>query len=92
MPAVDSIARPRILVIVSTMGVDGSAWCWGGEGSSPAGPMRVDDRADWAAFSTSDRHACGIRADGSVSCGGDNTSGQLGDGSALTSAPVQIQP
>jgi alpha-tubulin suppressor-like RCC1 family protein len=85
----------------------GSAYCWGYEASGELGdgetavnrasPTRVAGglaftsvtaNTDWS--STHD-HACGLTAAGDAYCWGDNTSGELGDGTTESSAtPVAV--
>jgi alpha-tubulin suppressor-like RCC1 family protein len=46
---------------------------------------------DWTSISAGQSHSCGIRADGSLSCYGNNAHGQLGDGTtANRAAPVEV--
>jgi alpha-tubulin suppressor-like RCC1 family protein len=83
---------------------DGSAWCWG---DNPAGalgtntdiitPVAVSAAAlsgrAWTAISTGDDFACGLRNDGTASCWGRNTFGQLGNGEVInrpTPAAVSV--
>jgi cysteine-rich repeat protein len=75
----------------------GRVACWGeapstsAEGSnawSPAFVTGIDDALQLAARGG---HACALRADGGVSCWGDNSVGQLGDGTTTSSAvPVNV--
>jgi alpha-tubulin suppressor-like RCC1 family protein len=85
---------------------DGSARCWGVNNAGEIGdgtydwsslPRRVTGVSDATAvlvrgaFSTGDSHACTLHATGTVSCSGDNTYGELGDGTtvaAQTQVPV----
>jgi alpha-tubulin suppressor-like RCC1 family protein len=43
----------------------------------------VGDTADWIAVSAGQSHTCAIKIDGSLWCWGDNSKGQLGDGSTI---------
>lgn len=84
---------------------DGKVLCWGkpmGAGDAPdAGPPEepfiprpvpgLDRPARQIAMSPSGHHACALLDDATVSCWGDNSSGQLGDGttrSRTRAAPV----
>jgi uncharacterized protein YjdB len=73
--------------------LDGQVLCWGsnrggqiGDGSRSAmqtGPVgvKVDRRrVQFVDVAAGANHSCGLRADGGVLCWGDNTAGQLGDG------------
>lgn len=76
---------------------DGQVVClalaFGGEG--PAEPQVVPGIADATQISAGAAHACALRAGGALSCWGDNTFGQLGDGTfaaAETPVPVGLGP
>ena len=82
---------------------DGTAWCWGRNldgqlGNSAAAnseysPVEVDGDGPWVRITAGGSHSCGIKADGTAWCWGDDTNGQLGNGSATTgdqSSPVQV--
>lgn len=46
---------------------------------------------DWSTVAPGSSHFCGIRADGSLWCQGDNTYGELGDGTrTYRSGPVEV--
>lgn len=70
--------------------VDGTLWCWGqnirgqlGNGktaSRSTGPVRVVGTQQWASVTAGGWHTCGTAADGSAWCWGENTFGQVGDG------------
>ncbi|MEZ4269952.1 MAG: hypothetical protein R3C68_00465 [Myxococcota bacterium] len=75
------------------------AQCFNSAGSftcaCPVGTLDADDGmgcvGSWESFALGDQHACGIRNDGSLWCWGDNTVGQLGDGSSRRrSVPVRV--
>ena len=80
----------------------GAAQCWGtnnhgqlgdGTGAASATPVDVVGLGSGVlAVSTGDFHSCAIVAGGGVQCWGQNTSGQLGDGTTTNSdAPVDVQ-
>ena len=70
----------------------GTLWCWGdnekgqlglnasGVGAKKTKPTQVGTDSDWAAVSCGMGHTCAIRTSGKLYCWGDNTAGQLGDG------------
>lgn len=72
----------------------GTVSCWGnnsygqlGSGTpeaepDTAAPTSVASIAGAAAIATSENHACAVMEDGTVSCWGNNSSGQLGNGSS----------
>jgi alpha-tubulin suppressor-like RCC1 family protein len=81
---------------------DGAVLCWGrnyrgalGDGTeiNRRAPVFVKGlKAKAALISVGDVHTCAVLADGSVACWGDNTFGQLGDGTATKSvAPVAVR-
>jgi alpha-tubulin suppressor-like RCC1 family protein len=88
----------------STCGVtsDGSAWCWGEDGSSQLGngattgnqtvPSQVAGGAVWMQISAGGQHACGIQQNGVAYCWGADTSQQLGNGAGTTAqaSPVTV--
>ena len=85
---------------------NGSAACWGnnadgalGDGSQTDSltPVAVDSLDGSTSSSTvvslanAENHACAVKADGSAVCWGDNSYGQLGDGTATNSpTPVAV--
>ena len=80
---------------------DGTIKCWGdnsagqlGNGSTTASttPVAVSPLSTTAkAVSTGRAHSCALLTDGKVECWGDNSAGQLGNGSTTTSAtPVPV--
>lgn len=90
-PAVLSNAAQRITGIPPAIGVaagdtsfvltaDGAAWRW----APGTEPVPVPNATDLASIWIASRLAtCGIRADNSVWCWGQNTDGSVGDGTAL---------
>ncbi|MDQ1295004.1 MAG: hypothetical protein QG608_2889 [Actinomycetota bacterium] len=81
---------------------NGTLWCWGqnwdgqlGNGSgfsSQPTPTQVAPGTVWHAVSAGTGHTCGVRRDRSLWCWGDNSHGQLGDGTHDTAlAPVPVQ-
>ncbi len=93
----------------STCGIkmDGSAWCWGMDSNGQLGngstitadqwiPYPVSGGGTWKAINAGNA-ACGIKADDSMWCWGDDTNGKLGNGSTITAAqhapyPVSFTP
>ncbi|GAB3587863.1 hypothetical protein GCM10027345_39140 [Hymenobacter daeguensis] len=80
---------------------DGSLWAWGGpglfgNGSSSSGsnqrtPLRIGTVTTWAQLATSGGHVLALRTDGSLWAWGNNTVGELGDGTTTyRSTPVRI--
>lgn len=69
---------------------DSSLWCWGWNGDGQLGlgdiersrarPAHVGTRTDWTQVSAGYAFTCGIRANATVWCTGENASGQLGVG------------
>jgi alpha-tubulin suppressor-like RCC1 family protein len=81
---------------------DGTLWGWGDNqfgqtGHEPADltpratPLQVGTDRDWAALSAGDLHSMAIKRSGTLWAWGDNTAGQLGDGTTVQrNTPVQI--
>jgi alpha-tubulin suppressor-like RCC1 family protein len=67
------------------------AYCWGAEALANfvVLPTPVAGDFEFSAIDAGDRHTCGISVDGSAYCWGDNTLGQLGDGTR-TSRPAPV--
>jgi hypothetical protein len=82
---------------------DGSLVCWGSNRdgqlgvdptvtpSSPEGEgTRVGALGDWTDVTVGRAHSCGVHSDGSLSCWGSATFGQIGTGGASTFAPSAV--
>ena len=80
---------------------EGTLWCWGknshgqlGDGTKhkSALPIRIDALgADVATIGMGKNHGCAQKTDGTLWCWGDNSHGQLGDGTNKTRLqPVQV--
>lgn len=80
---------------------DGSLWTWGlntngqlGQGTttgSQTSPVRVGTGNDWAAVGCGANHVVALKTDGTLWAWGQNTAGQLGDGTTTShSSPAQI--
>jgi Tol biopolymer transport system component/alpha-tubulin suppressor-like RCC1 family protein len=80
---------------------DGAAYCWGVNDFGQVGsggtayyefsPVPVAGGLTFATISAGSRHTCGLTADGTAYCWGDNTKGQLGDGTTTRQAtPVAV--
>lgn len=82
-----------------------SIWCWGdgsvgqvGDGTTLATPRQLQrllyEQAKLGPemeLTSGDAHTCAIKLDGTLMCWGDNTHGQLGDGTEIArSVPTQI--
>ena len=57
----------------------GHVYCWNSL-QSPATATRVEDLTDVVEVSVGDSNMCVLHRDGGVSCWGDNTAGEVGDG------------
>jgi alpha-tubulin suppressor-like RCC1 family protein len=82
---------------------DGTLWTWGDNTKGQLGdglatfsrsvPARVGSDSNWTAVAAGDFHTLALKTDGSLWAWGDNTSGQVGDGSVVPGIqplPVQI--
>ncbi len=83
--------------------LDGTAWCWGlnsygqigvGNNTSPQPtPLQVTALGtDVASLATGDNESCAAKTDGTLWCWGQNTYGEIGDGTTTTprTSPVQV--
>jgi alpha-tubulin suppressor-like RCC1 family protein len=81
--------------------MDGTAWCWGwnergrlGDGTTTnrSTPIQVTTLgSDVVDAKAGQYHACAIKRDGTLWCWGDNTGGQLGNGTTTQSTrPIQV--
>lgn len=74
---------------------DGTLWCWGdnsvgqlgigsqGHSADVSAPYEVGALTTWVALTAGTDHTCGTQTNGSMWCWGNNSSGQLGDGSTV---------
>ena len=82
---------------------DASLWCWGGNSSGQLGTSLVLASSNsktatpaqvpgaWLQVDTGQSHTCAIASDNSLWCWGDNSAGQLGDGTHTAQAlPVRV--
>lgn len=77
---------------------DDTVWCWGinlgGElGQSPSGgqhttPLQIAGLATQTDVLEASSTTCAIRNDGTMACWGDNSYGQVGDGTSVTEHPT----
>lgn len=90
-----------------TLTSGGHVWCWGNNSSGQLGngtfvassiPVQVLSASGSAplsgvaAISVGENHACAVTAAGAALCWGDNSKGQLGNGtSAASNLPVRVQ-
>src|SRR5439155_189354 len=80
----------------------GAAYCWGGNGYGQLGngttnvygegsPVLVLGGLSFATLSAGDVHTCGLTTGGAAYCWGDNSAGQLGTGTTMSSSsPVLV--
>jgi hypothetical protein len=81
---------------------DGTLWCWGkntrgqlgiGTRDSTLVPAQVGTATDWDSVVANDSHTCalrGTRPDTTLWCWGDNSEGQLGNGTGWRRDLVQV--
>ena len=79
-----------------TLRPDGSAWCWGANDSGQFGtgdlvgattPRQVNAWAGFSSLTAGNNFMCGLKQ-GVIYCAGDNTFGQLGDGTTTSSSAL----
>ncbi|PZQ49098.1 MAG: hypothetical protein DI551_00145 [Micavibrio aeruginosavorus] len=83
---------------------EGDVYCWGqtadgklGNSGTPSpltSPLKVGSAGKAVAVAAGNSHSCAMKADNSVLCWGDDTYGQLGNGSVLTAdqpAPSRVE-
>jgi alpha-tubulin suppressor-like RCC1 family protein len=81
---------------------DGAAFCWGSNFAGLLGngiesgrsllPTPVSGGHSWVTLTLGLDHSCGISTSGTAFCWGQNSQGQLGDGSqTLSSVPIPVQ-
>jgi alpha-tubulin suppressor-like RCC1 family protein len=80
---------------------NGTLWSWGDNSRGQMGtdlipsyypkPFQIGKGQSWKAIAAGDNHTLALRSDGTIWAFGDNSNGQLGDGSgATTNFPVQV--
>ncbi|MBB4638074.1 RCC1 domain-containing protein [Longimicrobium terrae] len=80
---------------------EGAAWCWGDNSTGQLGTGTVDAVAGAVAVESAGApftqlgagflHTCAVRASGTTACWGDNSYGQLGNGSTeMSASPVAV--
>jgi alpha-tubulin suppressor-like RCC1 family protein len=85
--------------VVSAGAGGGTVKCWGSEQSSATGwrrygevPVTVSGVANAIAVSAGGAVACALLSDHTVSCWGDNSRGEMGDGTRATSSSPVVVP
>ena len=81
----------------------GRLYCWGYDGYGQLGngsgttddqptPVQITgNRTDWATVTAGSDHTCARRTDRRLYCWGDDSYGQIGDGSATNNPPTPVQ-
>ncbi len=83
---------------------DGSLWTWGSNQSGQLGigatsqqvshsaaPVRVGSGEDWVGIATGEEHGFAVKANGEIWGWGRNSSGRIGSGLTLVTAPIKAQ-
>lgn len=71
--------------------VTGKLWCWGGAAANANVPTAITGYTGVRWVSVGGAHTCFISSGGGVFCWGNNSAGQLGDGTTTgSSTPVQV--
>ncbi len=99
----DSIWKVVSTGYMHTCGIqsDGTLWCWGYNYDGQLGvgefynsyytPQQIGQDTDWVDVTTGYYHTCGVKADGTLWCWGNNNNGQLGLGdNSNYSSPQQV--
>jgi alpha-tubulin suppressor-like RCC1 family protein len=79
----------------------GRVYCWGANFSGQLGvdsatpvsarPLPINDSSSFRFLGAGDYHSCGVAMDGTAHCRGDNTRGELGDGTTTRRwTPVRV--
>jgi alpha-tubulin suppressor-like RCC1 family protein len=104
-PAVGNNTISAGIDSVVAIGTDGSLWAWGSNSHGQLGdgtrtgevrtahntPFRIGTDTNWESVSTGSSHTVAIKTDGSLWAWGNNSSGQLGDGTTTTRlSPTRI--
>ena len=81
----------------------GEIWCWGENENGQLGngefgtnvystiPVKVQDITDAVAIAAGWEHTCAVHATGEVSCWGDDSDGELGNGETMLSSPLPVK-
>jgi alpha-tubulin suppressor-like RCC1 family protein len=79
----------------------GIGYCWGSDSNGQLGndatsgdkntPNEIDLPEDFTKISISGNTACGLRASGKISCWGEGTSGQMGNGTTTATNPAPVE-
>ena len=87
--AVTSVSMGRAQTCITTD--DGRVYCWEFAATTASQMSRIRNISDAVEVSASDGTVCALHRDGGVSCWGENSVGQVGDGTtAARSEPVRV--